>query len=149
MMRRSFRKMVLYTITILFIFAAVLLVSIYVFPPPDWEYLPLVVNPDTSLKEPAKQEITLIDNPETDVYVKIQADYHIIVGSFDNLPQAQQKSKELLKYYNANIIVLPPTPEGFYRISYRKYSTREEAESAIKSIRTNIQSDAWIFSERK
>jgi len=149
MMRRDHRKMVLYAITILFLFAAVLLVSIYVFPPHDWENIPLVFTPDTSQKEPATQEITLIDNSGTEGDFKIQAGYHIIVGSFDNLTRAQQKAKELLKYFNANIIVLPPTPEGFYRISYRKYSTVEEAESAIKSIRTNISSDAWIFSERK
>lgn len=141
--------MVLYTITILFIFAAVLLVSIYVFPPPDWEYLPPVLTPDTSPKELAKQEITLNDSTEKKFDVKIQAGYHIIVGSFNNLIQAQQKAKELLKYFNANMSVLPPTPEGLYRISYREYSSLEEAESSIKSVRTNISSDAWIFSERE
>lgn len=149
MMRRGYRKLALYSITLLFIFAAVLVVSIYVFPLPDWEYLPPVLTPDTSPKELAKLEITLNDSTEKEVDVKIKAGYHIIVGSYNNLMHAQQKAKELLKYFNANISVLPPTPEGLYRISYREYSSLEEAESSIKIVRTNISSDAWIFSERE
>jgi septal ring-binding cell division protein DamX len=95
------------------------------------------------------QEITLIDSSETDGDDKVQVDYYIFVESFRNLTHAQQRSEKLVNDFNTNIIVLPPTTEGYYRISYGKYSTLEEAKSAIKSIKTNISSKAWIFSVKK
>jgi hypothetical protein len=137
---------------VLFIVTAVLIVVItYVKPPWDitLEDISPAVAPDTSRKEPATQVITLIDSSETDGDDKIQIDYYIIVESFKNLTQAQKRSEELANDFNTNIIVLPPTTEGYYRISYGKYSTLEEAKSAIKSIRTKISSKAWIFSVKK
>lgn len=105
--------------------------------------------PHTGTKEPATQETTPIDSPETDGEDKVQIDYYIIIESFRNLTLAQQKAEKLKNDSNTNIIVLPPTTEGYYRISYGKYSTLEEAKSAIKSIRTNISSHAWINSVKK
>jgi hypothetical protein len=137
---------------VLFIAAVVLLVvTTYVKPPWDitLEDISPTVAPDTSPKEPATQEITLIDSSETDGDDKVQVDYYIIIGSFRNLTQAQQRAEKLINDFNTNTIVLPPTTEGYYRISYGKYSTLEEAKSAIKSIRTNICSDPWIFSVKK
>lgn len=149
MIRSDWRDTVYYAITVLSIFTVVLLVITYLLPPPDWENLNRVITPDTSSKEPAKQENTLIDSSETNDLDKLQAGYYIIVGSYKNITQAQQKAKELINDFNANIIVLPPVTEGYYRISFGKYSTREEANSAIKSIRTNVDSNAWIFSVKK
>ena len=101
-----------------------------------------------SKKEPAIQETNLIDSSKTDGNDRIQDNYYIIVGSFNNLRQAQQKVEKLINDFNANIIMLPPTTEGYYRISYGKYFTLEETKATIKSIRTNISSDAWIFSAK-
>jgi SPOR domain len=75
--------------------------------------------------------------------------YYIIVESIRNLSMAQQKAKKLKNEFNANFIILPPTTEGYYRISYGKYSSLEDAKSIIKSIRTNIRPDVWILSEKK
>jgi isocitrate lyase len=92
------------------------------------------------------QKINPVDSSITDGDVKVQVEYYIIVQSNRNLRQAQQKAEELTNKYNTNFIVLPRTKEGFYRISYGKYSKLEEVNSIIKGIRTNIRSDAWILS---
>lgn len=92
------------------------------------------------------QEISHVDSVVTDDDVKVRVEYYIIVQSNRNLRQAQQKAEELTNKYNTNFIVLPRTKEGFYRISYGKYSKLEEVNSIIKGIRTNIRSDAWILS---
>jgi hypothetical protein len=107
------------------------------------------VPPHARPKEPAMQETTSIDSLEKYGNDRVQIDCYIIVESFKNLTQAQQRAEKLINDFHANFIVLPPTAEGYYRISCGKYSKLEEAESAIKSIRTNIRSDAWILSERK
>jgi cell division protein FtsN len=100
----------------------------------------------TSPKESAMRETTLIDSSKINGNLKVQVDYYIIVGSFKNLEQAQQKADKLTNEFNTNIILLPATKEGYFRISCGKYSTLEKAEAAIKNIRTNINSNAWILS---
>lgn len=104
--------------------------------------------PQKSTKEPFMQETNLINSSKTDGDDRTQDNYFIIVGSFKNLRQAQQKAEKLINDFNANIIMLPPTTEGYYRISYGRYSTPEETKAIIKSIRANINSDAWIFSAK-
>jgi hypothetical protein len=111
--------------------------------------IPPGVAPNTNQKGPATTGTTLVKSPDTHGGNKVQIDYFIIVGSIRNLTQAQHKAEKLINEFNTNIIVLPPTTEGYYRISCGKYSTLEEAKSTIKSIRTNISSDAWIFSVKK
>jgi hypothetical protein len=101
---------------------------------------------NSSPNGPSLQEINPVDSSITDGDVKVQVEYYIIVQSNRNLRQAQQKAEELTNKYNTNFIVLPRTKEGFYRISYGKYSKLEEVNSIIKGIRTNIRSDAWILS---
>jgi len=100
-------------------------------------------------KEPVIASIKVNESSDSAGNDKIQADIYIIVGSFENLIQAQQKAKELANDRNLNIIVLPPSKEGYYRISCGKYSTLEEAKIANKSIRKNINPDAWILTEGK
>jgi hypothetical protein len=108
---------------------------------------PAVV-PQKNIKEPAMQETILADSSETGGS-KVQVDYYIIIGSFKNLMQAEQKAERLKNDFDTDIIVLPPTTEGNYRISYGKYSSPEEAKTKIKSIRKNINPDAWILSIKK
>jgi hypothetical protein len=145
---------------ILLVFAALLLFLLNymmgitlndIFPPREitLKELNRAIPPHKSQKEPAMQETTHIDSLETQGDDRVQVDYYIIVGSFGNLIQAQQKAKRLINDFNTNVIILPPTKEGYYRISYAKYSTLEEAKATIKSIRTNIDSDAWIFSVKE
>jgi len=139
--------------TVMFYSIAILIIVgfILTFKPEDvtLKDLPHGDAPDTSTKEPAKQETTHINSIKTVGDDKAQVDYYIIVESFRTITQAQQAAEKLKNNFDTNIIILPPSTEGYYRVCYGKYSTHEEADSAIKSIRTKIRYDAWIFSIRK
>jgi septal ring-binding cell division protein DamX len=78
-----------------------------------------------------------------------QTEYYVIIESATNQDLARQKAEKLKKEFRVDFIILPPTRDGYYRISYGKYSTMEEARSAISGIRKNIRSDAWIFTLKK
>jgi hypothetical protein len=111
--------------------------------------LVLKVSQHTSPTEPAVRETTVVDSTETAGKNKVQVNFYIIVGSFRNLMEAKLKAEKLIKDFNTNIIVLPPTIQGNYRISYGKYSTLEEAKAIIINIRKTIKSDAWILSVKE
>jgi hypothetical protein len=76
-------------------------------------------------------------------------DYYLIVQSFRKLEQAQEKATKLKKAFSTEFIVLPPTPEGYYRISCGKYSSKEEARSRLKSIRDLMGTDVWVLSVKR
>ena len=109
---------------------------------------PAVV-PYRSPKDTAMEESIISDSKETDRESGKQGNYYIIVGSFKNLTQAQQGAKKIINVLNKQIIILPPTTKGYYRISYGNYSTLEEANANLISIRKNINPDAWIFSVKE
>ena len=104
------------------------------------------VVPYPSQEDSVVQITHYIDSSEAMKGNSAHTDYYIIVGSFNDLQQAQQKAKELRDGSETNIIVLPATSEGYYRVSYGKYSTLEKVNSTIKSIRKEINSEAWILS---
>ncbi len=74
--------------------------------------------------------------------------YYLIVASFSDIDQAQQVAEKYTNDYKADIIILPPTPQGYYRISYGRYSTSEEAGATLPTVRETVNSDAWIYSVR-
>ena len=138
-------------IVIILTFFAAILVYVYNLPPksPSIKDLHRTVTPNIRPEEPSARDTTLIDSIEADSDDKVQVYYYIIVGSFKTLTMAQQKAENLRKDIDANFIVIPPTTEGYCRISYGKYSTLEEAKFAIKSIGKNICPDAWILSVKE
>jgi len=148
-MRRSdFKNAAIFTAVVLAIAAAFLIITL----PPrriTLKDVPPAGAPKISPKETVKQENTPSDSQQTYISEKVQPGFYIVVGSFKSVAQAQQNAAELKNKFNANIIVLPPTPQGLYRISYGIYSTREEAESAIADIRKNIGPDVWVYSVNK
>jgi hypothetical protein len=87
--------------------------------------------------------------PPDDETVKPGVEFYIIIESLRDQTVAQLKAEKLRKEFTTNIIVLPPTKEGNFRISYGKYSSLEEAKSMLKNARTNISRDAWIYSMTK
>ena len=117
----------------------------------DQNELNSYVAPHTDRQEPALPKTTRADSSAKDGNIKGHVDYYIIVGSFRNLRQAQQKAEKLMTDLDTNIIILPPTKEGLFRISYGKYSAIEDAKATIisKNIRKTIISDAWILSVRE
>jgi hypothetical protein len=72
--------------------------------------------------------------------------YYIIIESFRNLDSAREKAAMLKKTINAEFIVLPLSAEGYFRLSYGRYSTYGEAEAVIPEIRRTMGNDAWIYS---
>lgn len=74
--------------------------------------------------------------------------YYIIVGSFKEHVAAQHKTEKLKNSLHGEFILLPPSKEGYFRISYGKYSTHEEAEAMIVRIRQSIDHGAWIYSAK-
>lgn len=115
---------------------------------PKEPYSDVAINRDN--QNPATLDSNQIKSQETAGNGRVQYDYYyIIIGSFRNLMLAQQESEKLTGDLNANIIILPPTKESLYRISYGKYSTHEEAIATTKSVRKTIKSDAWILSVKE
>jgi hypothetical protein len=96
--------------------------------------------------EPVFSEPPPVGRTVSDSDDKIKAGYYIIVESNKSLTEARRKAEKLKDIFKANFIVLPPTPEGYIRISYGKYYKLEEADSLVKKIRTDIRSDAWVLS---
>jgi hypothetical protein len=114
----------------------------------------LKVNPPSSdapksLAEPVKMDSIIADTLKASSDDKVLFDYYVIIESDTNQEFAQQKADKLKGLFKTDFIVLPPTKEGYYRISYGKYSSFEEAKSAIENIKRTIRSEAWIFSIKK
>jgi hypothetical protein len=73
--------------------------------------------------------------------------YYLIVASFTDIDQAQRMAE---KYRDdTDIIILPPTPQGYYRVSYGHYATPGEAGAALPIVRQTINTDAWVYSIKK
>jgi hypothetical protein len=127
-------------------------VAMYIFtlPPkhPALKDLHPTIVPHTNPEEPQTQPATINVSSETEVDDIVKVDYYIIVASTRSLTLAKQKAEQLKNHFNTDIILLPQTKEGNFRISYGKYSDHEEAESTLKSIRINISPDAWIFRQK-
>jgi hypothetical protein len=75
--------------------------------------------------------------------------YYVIIEGFKNLNAARERAANLEKKFNTEMVVLPPTPAGIYRISYGQYDTYEMAEKALVWIKIKIRPEAWIFSVKK
>ncbi|MDZ7636172.1 MAG: SPOR domain-containing protein [Bacteroidales bacterium] len=75
--------------------------------------------------------------------------YYLIVASFSDIGQAQRMAEKYTSDYDADIIILPPTPQGYYRISYGSYSSPEEAGATLPSVRETVNPDAWVYSIKK
>lgn len=111
--------------------------------------LPMNSTPVEISPEPVDRQNTLVNNPEDAVDEAVQFEYYIILESLKNPVQAQQRADKFKNDLNANIIVLPPSKEGYYRISYGKYTSIEEARSASQRLKTTISKDVWVLTVEK
>jgi hypothetical protein len=136
---------------LILILIAIALVYVYNLPPkprtikdihPD--FIPNIRSEESS----AKDTIPFTGIKE-DTDDRVQNHYYIIVESVTGELHARQEAEKLKSDFQTDFIVLPPTREGFYRISYGKYTSLEEAKNAINKVRRNIRANAWIFSEKK
>ena len=86
--------------------------------------------------------------PEIEAQADVREGYFLIVASFSDPDQARQLAVKYEDKFDAEMIVLPPTPNGFYRVSYGRYTSPEEAGTALPAVRSKVSSDAWIYSPR-
>ena len=73
---------------------------------------------------------------------------YIIIASFGDLEHARLTAEAYTVKYQSEILVLPPTPNGNYRISYGSYSSSGEAIDALGTVRQAGFPDAWILAPR-
>ena len=92
--------------------------------------------PDTGNPDPVCDDI----NP-----VKYK---YLIVASFSDLEQANRVAEELAGQHSAEMFVLPPASNGFYRVSHGRYTTTEEALAALENLKQTYFPDAWLLTAK-
>jgi len=113
---------------------------------------------DTVITTPQEEEVLppeVVEEKEEEVLppvavekveeVIISPAYYIIIGSSTDLDYIEKETKRLNNLHRVNSIILPPSPGGYYRISYGKYNSSEEAVEVLRYVRDNIRSDAWVL----
>lgn len=75
----------------------------------------------------------------------ISFDSYIIVASLTTPEQAGKAAEDLAAKYKKDFFVLPPTSSGYYRISYGRYSSPEEAQAVLESVKNGGFPNAWLF----
>lgn len=98
--------------------------------------------------------LSVIDNPVSPVknnqdLIEDDAslvDYnYLIVASFSDLEQARSVAEEFAGRYNADMFVLPPASNGYYRVSHGRYTTTDEALAALEILKQSYFPDAWLL----
>lgn len=80
--------------------------------------------------------------------IDVTETYHIIVGSYTTLRSAQRSLTALQARYQANPEILS-APGGQYRISYKSFTSLQDAQKELREVRRSIRSDAWMHIEKK
>lgn len=70
---------------------------------------------------------------------------YLIVASFSDLEQANRVAGEFAGKYDADMYVLPPASNGYYRVSHGRYITTEEALAALETLKQTYCPDAWLL----
>lgn len=106
----------------------------------------VIYGDDISMFDSPQEEQKTVEASSTSFPVeKASPKYYIIAGSFKNLVNAKKLAEELIaKGYEGTI--LESTTSGLYRVSYRSYPTKQEAENEIAEFnRTTGESPSWIL----
>lgn len=112
----------------------------------DLTYPPSTVSSASSAEVPDNQNES--DLP-TLSYPSVAAPRtYIIIASFSDQDLARKMAETYIAQYQAEIIVLPPTPRGNFRLSYGSYASSGEAMAALETVRHNGFPDAWILASR-
>lgn len=99
------------------------------------------------MKEGRRQQAA--DNPDPVADDINHANYsYLIVASFSEPEQANRVAEELAARYNADMFVLPPASNGYYRVSHGSYSTTGEALAALEKLKHTNFPDAWLLTSK-
>lgn len=85
--------------------------------------------------------------PVEEVIVEVHKPYHLIVGSFTSLDNAERLKESL--WTQGNDSQLLQTTIGFNRVSISAHLTYKEAYAAWKDARNTAYSDAWLLKVRQ
>lgn len=75
-----------------------------------------------------------------------QTAHYVVIGSYTSFDQAQQMAGKYESTLGTDIIILSPTPQGYYRLSYGSYPTSAAASAALITFRETSNQEAWILS---
>lgn len=73
------------------------------------------------------------------------ADYYIILGSYSGSDQARKMFSDLKKTYSDSILILPPTPQGYFRIGFGRFDSKEKARKKLEKIKSGFDPNVWIL----
>lgn len=73
---------------------------------------------------------------------------YLIVASFTDIDQANRMAEEFSGKLQEDMLVLPATTNGFYRVSYGRYSTTDEALAALETLKGSNFPDAWLLASK-
>jgi hypothetical protein len=73
---------------------------------------------------------------------------YLIVASFSDLEQANRVAGEFAGKYNADMFVLPPASNGYYRVSHGRYTTTGDALAALEALKQSYFPDAWLLTTK-
>ena len=107
------------------------------------EFEVVSVKPEAKAVEPEAEPVTIEAPAKT--YFTPETSYHIIIGSFKDLGNAQHLQQKMLgEGYEAEIIT---GENSFYRVSANHYPMKKDAVAALASIRDQqVYKSAWILS---
>ena len=107
------------------------------------EFEVVSVKPEAKAVEPEAEPVTIEAPAKT--YFTPETSYHIIIGSFKDLGNAQHLQQKMVgEGYEAEIIT---GENSFYRVSANHYPMKKDAVAALASIRDQqVYKSAWILS---
>ena len=88
---------------------------------------------------------TTVSTPTDNKQVKYN---YLIVASFTDLDQANRMAEEYAGKLQADMLVLPATTNGYYRVSYGRYVTTGEALAALETLQADNFPDAWLLASK-
>jgi len=77
-----------------------------------------------------------------------QVYYSIIAGSFRSLENAENKIEALKEEGYETAELAQVNPEGLYRASYARFSTKKEAINLLYFLKYTLKEDAWYLEEK-
>ena len=77
-----------------------------------------------------------------------QVYYSIIAGSFRSLENAENKIEALKEEGYRTAELAQVNPEGLYRASYARFSTKKEAINLLYFLKYTLKEDAWYLEEK-
>lgn len=101
-------------------------------------------NPDDPYPFEQINQIELILAEISQNQPDISANYHIVVGVFENKTNTENML-QILKEKGKNSLIIPRQEFGMQAVTYGSYSSIHEAYNMLGKVRQEISPDAWVI----